>query len=214
MKLYGIDDAKTYLERKEDLDVLDQSMLNTLSYLESLDMHGHAMPEYGRIELSVRGRYSFMMNIEFDAERKTAAATVTMPMACVEEKRAVVGELLHRINFITVLGQWRLDPNDGECKIRYIHYIGDNAMSVHQAERMIDICLFEVHRYEDTVIPLMMGREPESEKSCIEYKMMTGEDHGLDGLRQILLNELTKRRKQRAADEISDTDDEDDGEDE
>lgn len=196
LKRYDIDEAMAFFQRQEELDVMDQSMLNFLTYLNSHDLHGHAMPEYGRIELKFGlSGCPFTMNIEFDARRETGTASIVMPMNCVKEKRAVLCELLHRINYITVLGEWVLDPNDGECAIKYTHFIGDTPMSVRQAERMFDITLMEAHRYEDTIIPLMMGREPEPDKACSVYKKMTIGEAESDDFRRMLLEALQARRK-------------------
>lgn len=197
LKRYDIDNAMAYFQKKADLDVMDQSMLSALTYLDSQNLRGHAMPEYGQIELKFgHGGCPFTMKIEFDPLRETATASIVLPMNCVKEKRAVLGELLHRINYITVLGEWDLDPDDGECIVKYTHFIGDTPMSVRQTERMIDIPLMEAHRYEDTINPLMMGREPDPDQACPEYKKMTtGEEDG-DGFRRRLLEALQARRKQ------------------
>lgn len=202
LKRYDISDAMVFFQKQKDLDVLDQSMLSALTYLDSQNLRGHAMPEYGRIELKFgHGGCPFTMNIEFDPPRETATASIILPMNCVKEKRAVLSELLHRINYITVLGEWDLDLNDGECVVKYTHFIGDTPMSVRQAERMIDIPLMEVHRYEDTVIPLMMGRDPDPDKACSEYmKMTTGEENG-NGFRRMLLEALQARREEIDSDD-------------
>lgn len=202
LKRCDIEEAISFFQKQGDLDIMDQSMLNTLTYLESHELRGHVMPEYGRIELRFsNGGCPLTMIIEFDPDRETGTASIKLPMNCVKEKRAVLGELLHRINYITVLGEWELDPNDGECGVKYTHFIGDTAMSVRQAERLIDITLMEAHRYEDTVIPLMMGREPDPDDACDEYKkMMTGDDEGRSGFRRMLMEALKARRKQNGED--------------
>lgn len=197
LKRCDIEEAISFFQQQGDLDVMDQSMLNALTYLESHELRGHVMPEYGRIELRFsNGGCPLTMIIEFDPDRETCTASIKLPMNCVKEKRASLGELLHRINYITVLGEWELDPSDGECGVKYTHFIGDMAMSVRQAERLIDITLMEAHRYEDTIIPLMMGREPDPNDACEEYrKMMTGDDEGGMGFRRMLLEALKSRRK-------------------
>lgn len=202
LKRYDIDNAMAYFQKKADLDVMDQSMLSALTYLDSQNLRGHAMPEYGQIELKFgHGGCPFTMKIEFDPLRETATASIVLPMNCVKEKRAVLGELLHRINYITVLGEWDLDPDDGECIVKYTHFIGDTPMSVRQTERMIDIPLMEAHRYEDTINPLMMGLEPDPDQACPEYKKMTtGEEDG-DGFRRRLLEALQARRKHTTEDD-------------
>ena len=196
MKGHGIAEAKTYLEGMEARDAMEESMLATLAYLGSHDMKGEAMPEYGMIELKFGGcGWPLTMKINFDSDREVAIASVIMPTVCVKEKRSALGELLHRINFVTVLGQWKLDPRDGECQLKYTHFIGDAPMSLNQAERMVDICLFAAHRYEDTIIPLMMGQDPNMDDACDEYKEMMGADKSLSSFRELLLRAAEAKRK-------------------
>ena len=196
MKGHGIVEAKAFLEGLEERDPMEESMLATLTYLDSHGMKGAAMPEYGMVELKFGGSgYPLAMKIDFDSDRKVATASVVMPTVCVKEKRTVLGELLHRINFVTVLGQWKLDPRDGECQLKYTHYIGDTLMSLKQAERMVDICLFAAHRYEDTIIPLMMGQDPNMDDACDEYKEMMGVERNLSSFRELLLRAAEAKRK-------------------
>ena len=136
------------------------------------------------------------MKIEFDANRETASASVAMPAFCVEEKRTVLAELLHRINFVTVLGEWKFDPRDGECMMKYTQFIGDTPLSLKQAERMVDISLLSAHMYEETIVPMMMGKEPESDNACSEYKAMMGMDDDHSLLRRMLQQALEAKQKE------------------
>ena len=196
MKGHGIVEAKAFLEALEERDAMEESMLATLNYLDSHDMKGEAMPEYGVIELKFGGSgWPLTMKIDFDSDRRVATASVVMPTVCVKEKRTVLSELLHRINFVTVLSEWKLDPGDGECQLKYTHFIGDTSMSLKQAERMVDICLFAAHRYEDTIIPLMVGQDPNMDDACDEYKEMMGVEKGLASFRELLLRAAEAKRK-------------------
>lgn len=196
MKGHGIVEAKAFLEGLDERDAMEESMLATLTYLDSHGMKGEAMPEYGMVGLKFGGSgYPLTMKIDFDSDRKVATASVVMPTVCAKEKRSFLGELLHRINFVTVLGQWKLDPRDGECQLKYTHYIGDTPMSMNQAERMVDICLFAAHRYEDTIIPLMMGQDPNMDDACDEYKEMMGVEKSLSSFRELLLRAAEAKRK-------------------
>ena len=107
VKRCNFDDAIAFYQHQDELDVMDQSMLNALTYLNSQNLHGRAMPEYGRIELKFsHGDCPVTMNIEFDSLRETGTASIILPMNCIKEKRAVLGELLHRINCITDAFKW------------------------------------------------------------------------------------------------------------
>ena len=213
MKAHGISEAKAYLEGLDERDVMEMSMLATLDYLDSHNMKGHAMPEYGMIELKFGGSsWPLTMKIDFDSDREVATACVVMPGTCIKEKRTVVSELLHRINFVTVLGQWKLDLRDGECQLKYTHFIGDTPMSLRQAERMVDISLFAAHRYEDTLIPLMMGQDPNMDDACDEYKEMMGAETSLSSFREMLLRAAAEaKRKKDSVAEGAAIDLEDDG---
>lgn len=197
MKGHGITAARAYLESLDERDVMEESMKAVLEYLESHNMKGDAMPEYGLIELKFGGgSYPLTMKIEFDADRETASASVIMPATCVKEKRTTLAELLHRINFVMVLGEWKLDPMDGECLMKYTHFIGDTPMSLKQAERMVDICLVTAHMHQSTIMPLMMGNEPDKEEACSEYQEMTGDDDSISSFRQLLMKAMEARRKE------------------
>ena len=196
MKGNSIPEAVTYLNGITERDVMEESMLNTLIYLQSRDMNGQAMPEYGQIELRFGGSgFPLTMKIDFDADRRTAVTSILMLASCSEERRAVLSELLHRINFVMVLGQWRFDPKDGECLIRYTHFIGDTPLSPKQAERMVEVCLVSAHLHEGTIIPLMMGRDPEMDIACSEYKAMMGVEDEFAELRELLKKAAEAKRR-------------------
>lgn len=201
MKEHGISEAKAYLEDLDERDLMEESMLAVLGYLDSHEMKGHAMPEYGMIELKFGGSgWPLTMKIDFDSSRKVATASVVMPTVCVKAKRAPLGELLHRINFVTVLGQWKLDPRDGVCQLKYTHFIGDTPMSLKQTERMVDISLFAAHKYEDTIIPLMMGQDPDMDNACDEYKEMMGVETSMSSFKE-LLRRAAEAKKNRGMSE-------------
>ena len=197
LKEQGIAEAKAYLEGMEERDAMEESMLNTLDYLESHDMHGHAMPDYGKIELKFGGSgYPLTLKIEFDSDREMASASVTMPTACVKEKRATVADLQHRINYVMALGQWQFDPRDGECLMKYAHFIGDTPMSSKQVERMVKTSLISAHMHEGTIIPLMMGQEPGSDDACDEYRDMSESESGALSFKEMIRMAIEAKRRE------------------
>lgn len=59
---------------------------------------------------------------------------------------------------------------------------------------MVDIYLFVAHRYEDTIIPLMIGQDPNMDDACDEYKEMMEVEKSLSSFRELLLREAEAKR--------------------
>jgi len=149
------------------------SMMNMLKELTEHSFKGYANAEDRMIvfdysEKQFNGRVEF----EFLQGRECMLAKMIFPVKCCSETRWQMAQLLHMINCSTLLGVFEMDPRDGGCMFKYVHYYGDNAMTQNQAARAVGILLSSVHHYAETIMPLLTGRAVEEGKACREYGLI------------------------------------------
>lgn len=118
------------------------------------------------------GMLRLMVECDFRDKSDSVIMHTAFPIVCCEENRREMEQLLHMINYGTVQTPFEYDPRDGECRIKAAHYCGDTPLSVKQADHMIWLILAMLHQYRDTLVPVILGIEPDYRKTCSEYNEM------------------------------------------
>jgi len=160
-------------EKMKTLDTQDTgyvSMQNMLKELTEHSFRGYANIEERMILLDYSSDlFNGRIEMEFDMRRECLVTRLVFPIRCSRLMRQKVIELFHMLNCGHLLGVFEYDMRDGECAYKYVHYYGDNAMTQRQARQAVGTTISMLRRYEDTLVPLLSGYEPDEEKECAEY---------------------------------------------
>jgi hypothetical protein len=156
-------------EHRETSEALREQLTKACSLTRCIGEDTYVFP-------FVAGPFVLDCFCEIGIEEGVYVVVGIFPILIEPERRAVVGEYLHWVNYPIAVGGWAINPDDGQVRWRLGFYFGD---SVPSTEMMFEAVQWSVHFIKEHILGLVklsLGR------SLDEALRSIGEDpeHGND----------------------------------
>lgn len=119
-----------------------------LAYLQRSDWDVEQQADRRQLRAAVEGpsgRFDCFVRVH-DAEQQIAIYSIC-PRHAPSATRAATGEFLHRLNFGMVIGNFELDPDDGEIRCKASLDVEGEPITDVQLAKLLDVSVLSISRY-------------------------------------------------------------------
>gem|GEM_PF-1480485 len=139
------------------------------AYYDSQGWHYDYKPERNMIEMIMGLREINTCRVITSVRDDRFVTYCIFPLRPAEDKRAKVGEYLHRANYGLNIGNFEMDYEDGEIRYKANILCGDQIPEMSRIERLVDVGMDMINRYAPGILRIMYGNaEPKEMIDMIE----------------------------------------------
>jgi hypothetical protein len=133
-------------------------MQAVLGVLENRNWKRYLVQTPERVVLPLnRDRFRFHLCLLTDENCRVVLCWVVLPIRVPPERRAEVGELLHRANSCLPESNFELDYWDGEVRIKAVILLGTSALGADLLNETINVALGTAEQYHDAILKVGFG---------------------------------------------------------
>ena len=138
------------------------------AYYDSQGWHYNYKPERDMIEMTMGLREVSTCRVITKVHDERFVTYCIFPLRPTEDKRAAVGEYLHRANYGLNIGNFEMDYEDGEIRYKANILCGDQIPEMSRIERLVDVGMNMINRYGPGILKIMYGDGNVSPKALID----------------------------------------------